>query len=82
MKEVETELVPRGNETILLVEDEPGILETTAMLLEGLGYTVLMAGSADEAIRLFKEQTGKIHMLMSDVVMPDMNGRDLVKVLL
>jgi PAS domain S-box-containing protein len=73
------EAVPRGNETILLVEDDPSILIMAAMMLEGQGYTVLTAGTAGEAIRLFKEQTGRIHLLMTDVVMPDMNGRDLVK---
>jgi two-component system cell cycle sensor histidine kinase/response regulator CckA len=72
----------RGSETILLVEDEPTILKTTTLMLEGLGYTVLIAGSASEAIRQFKENTDKIQMLMSDVVMPDMNGRDLAKELL
>jgi PAS domain S-box-containing protein len=76
------EPAPLGNETILLVEDEPTILSMTAMMLKGQGYTVLTAGSATEAIRLFREQTGTIHLLMTDVVMPDMNGRDLGKELL
>ncbi|MBI5483315.1 MAG: PAS domain S-box protein [Deltaproteobacteria bacterium] len=71
--------VPRGSEFILLVEDEPSILQMTALLLEGLGYTVLKAESVAEAIRLFIEHTDKIQMLMTDVIMPDMNGRDLVK---
>jgi len=71
------EALPCGNETILLVEDEPTILTMTASILEGQGYRVLPAGNAAEAIRLFKEQTGRIHLLMSDVVMPEMNGRDL-----
>lgn len=70
---------PRGTETILLVEDEPSILQMTALLLEGQGYTVLTAGTVAEAIRLFAEHTGTIHLLITDVVMPDMNGRDLVK---
>jgi PAS domain S-box-containing protein len=67
----------RGTETILLVEDEPMILDMTTTMLEMSGYTVLAAASPDEAIRLAKDHTGKIHLLMSDVVMPEMNGRDL-----
>jgi PAS domain S-box-containing protein len=78
-KAVTSEKAPRGSETILLVEDEPSILKTTALMLEGQGYRVLTAGTAAEAIQLFKEQSGRIRMLMSDVVMPDMNGRDLAK---
>jgi PAS domain S-box-containing protein len=66
-----------GTETILLVEDEPMILDMTTTMLEMSGYTVLAAASPDEAIRLAKDHTGKIHLLMSDVVMPEMNGRDL-----
>ena len=73
------EAAPHGTETILLVEDEPTILAMTALMLEELGYTVLSAGTGGEALRLFKEQAGRIHLLISDVVMPDMNGRDLVK---
>ncbi|MCF8114749.1 MAG: PAS domain S-box protein [Desulfotignum sp.] len=67
----------KGTETILLVEDEPMILDMTTTMLEMLGYTVLAAASPDEAIRLAKDYTGKIHLLMSDVVLPEMNGRDL-----
>ncbi len=69
--------LPCGNETILLVEDEPTILKMAAMMLEVQGYTVLKAGTAAEAIRQFKENVGKIKLLMTDVIMPDMNGRDL-----
>ncbi len=67
----------RGNETILLTEDEPSILEMTAIMLEGMGYTVLKAGTPREAIRMAEEHIGDIHLLITDVVMPGMNGRDL-----
>jgi len=67
----------RGNETILLVEDEPAILNLARMLLEGFGYTVLAAPTPGEAIRLAEELAGKIHLLIADVVMPQMNGREL-----
>jgi len=66
-----------GTETILLVEDEPSILRMTRMMLESNGYKVLVAGTPGEAIALAREHTGEIHLLITDVVMPEMNGRDL-----
>ena len=72
----------RGRETILLVEDEPDLLDLTATMLERQGYTVLTASTPGEAIRLAGEHIGGIHLLMTDVVMPEMNGRDLAKNLL
>ncbi len=66
-----------GSETILLVEDDPMILEMTTTVLKMLGYTVLAASSPGEAVRRVKNHTGAVHMIMTDVVMPEMNGRDL-----
>ncbi len=66
-----------GTETILLVEDEPTILRMTRMMLERKGYSVLPAATPAEAIALSKTHADKIHLLMTDVVMPEMNGRDL-----
>ena len=71
-----------GNETILLVEDEPAILDMIQIMLEMQGYTVLPAGTPGKAIRLAGEHAGQIHLLMTDVVMPEMNGRDLARKLL
>ncbi len=68
-----------GNETILLVEDEPAILKMARLMLERFGYQVLAASTPGEAIRVASEHTGDIHLLLSDVVMPEMNGRDLAK---
>ena len=76
------EPIPLGNETILLVEDEPAILNLTTMMLQRLGYIVLAASTPGEAIRLARDHMDKIDLLMTDVVMPDMNGRDLAKNLL
>ncbi|MDZ4183897.1 MAG: PAS domain S-box protein, partial [Desulfuromonadales bacterium] len=72
----------RGQETILLVEDEPGILALGKELLETQGYNVLAAATPGEAIRLATEYRGKIHLLLTDVIMPEMNGRDLAGKLL
>jgi signal transduction histidine kinase/ActR/RegA family two-component response regulator len=66
-----------GTETILLVEDEPTILRMTRMMLEKKGYSVLPAATPAEAIDLAKTHADRIHLLMTDVVMPEMNGRDL-----
>jgi len=77
LKEGETEPFPRGNETILLVEDEPAILKMATMILNMQGYTVLAANSPSEASLLACDHTAEIHLLMTDVVMPGMNGRDL-----
>ena len=68
---------PGHGETVLLVEDDPAILKLGTKMLERLSYTVLTANTATEAIRLAKEHAGKIDLLITDVVMPDMNGREL-----
>ncbi|MDO9531638.1 MAG: PAS domain S-box protein [Deltaproteobacteria bacterium] len=71
--------LPGGSETVLLVEDEKAILELGQAMLEKLGYTVLTAGTPEEAIRLAGEHTGDMQLLISDVVMPEMNGRELAE---
>ena len=55
------------------------ILELAVAMLEPLGYMVLPAGTPGQAIRLAQEHVGPIHLLMTDVVMPEMNGRDLAR---
>ena len=77
-----TEALPRGKESILLVEDEPMILDMTTTVLELLGYTVLPAATPGEAIHLAREHAGQIQLLLTDVIMPEMNGRDLAVYLL
>ncbi len=71
-----------GLETILLVEDEPAILRLAALSLEAQGYTVLAAATPREAIQLAEECVGNVDLLMTDVILPEMNGRDLAKHLL
>jgi len=81
-KEPTPQATERGSKTILLVEDEPAILRMTTMMLELLGYTVLAAPTPGEALRLAHEHAGCIDLVLTDVVMPEMNGRDLAKNLL
>lgn len=66
-----------GSETILLVEDEPSLLSLGASMLGSLGYSVITAGTPEEAIGLFREKSGEIQLVMTDVVMPGMNGSEL-----
>ncbi len=68
-----------GNETILLVEDDPSLLSIITLVLRRQGYTVLPAHGPCEALRLAKEHASEIRLLISDVVMPDMNGRELAR---
>ena len=78
-KESQAEAAPRGNETILVVEDEAAILNITTILLTKLGYAVIAAHTPTEALRLAQLHTGKISLLLTDVVMPEENGIDLSK---
>jgi CheY-like chemotaxis protein len=67
----------RGVETILLVEDEDALRELTRSLLEGAGYTVLEADRPEKAIEIALHHSAPIHLMLTDVVMPGLNGRDL-----
>jgi signal transduction histidine kinase/HAMP domain-containing protein len=72
--------VPKGRgETLLLVDDDPNIIDTATMMLGELNYTVLTADTPYEAIRVAMQHTGEIHLLVTDVIMPEMNGWDLAK---
>jgi signal transduction histidine kinase/ActR/RegA family two-component response regulator len=66
-----------GTETILLVEDEPSVLELAHCTLQQLGYNVLPCSGPDEALRTFGAYQSRIELLVTDVVMPRMNGREL-----
>lgn len=71
------ETPPLGHETVLVVEDELAILKMASMLLQKQGYNVLAAHSPSEAIRIAHSHSGQIDLLMTDVVMPEMNGKEL-----
>jgi len=64
-------------ETILLVEDEPSLRAVYKMFLDDLGYNVLLAETSKDALELSKRHPGDIHLLLTDVIMPGMNGRQL-----
>ncbi len=70
-------LSPRGAETILLVEDEPGVRRLARTILEAQGYAVLEAASGDEALAVARSHPGEIHLVATDVIMPGISGRVL-----
>jgi signal transduction histidine kinase/CheY-like chemotaxis protein len=74
--------LPKGKETILLVEDEASIRDMTARLLRMQGYTVVPASEGFEALEKVGSLGESIHLLMTDVIMPNMNGRELAERLL
>lgn len=74
--------LPVGNETILLVEDESGVRSALRNMLEASGYRVLDAEDGDQAIAIANHHKGAIQLLLTDVVMPKMNGRQVTEHLL
>jgi PAS domain S-box-containing protein len=76
-----TTLFKSQGETVLVVEDEPAILDIYRTMLEKLGYRVLTAGTPSEAIREAKAHASDLQLLITDVVMPEMNGRDLARLI-
>jgi nitrogen-specific signal transduction histidine kinase/ActR/RegA family two-component response regulator len=77
-KVVEEEL-PRGSETILIVEDGEDVLKLAGRILNRQGYTVLETTNGSEALRICKEEKQPIHLILTDVVMPQMSGRELIE---
>jgi CheY-like chemotaxis protein len=69
--------IPRGSEVVLLVEDEDAVRSLVRGLLGSRGYTVLEASNAPEAVRISNDFAGPIHILLTDVVMPEVSGREL-----
>jgi two-component system cell cycle sensor histidine kinase/response regulator CckA len=68
--------LPRGFETILVVEDEPGLRELAATVLQKQGYVILKAGNGQEALRVVRERRGQpIDLVVTDMVMPEMGGK-------
>jgi len=71
--------LPQGTETILVVDDDPGIRRLVVATLRPLGYIVLEAGSGEEALQVAADETGPIDLLLTDVIMPGISGRLLAE---
>jgi PAS domain S-box-containing protein len=71
--------LPQGRETVLLTEDEEQVRQMIRMILEMGGYRVLEAASGEEALAIYKQHEGQIDLVMTDVVMPKMSGRELAQ---
>ena len=76
------ETVAGGSETILIAEDEPDLRELTRIFLQGYGYNVLEAESAEQAIQMAGVFAGPVHLLLTDVIMPGISGRQLAESIL
>jgi CheY-like chemotaxis protein len=74
--------VAGGEETILITEDEPDLRELTRIFLESYGYRVLSAGSAEQAVQVSDQFGEPIHLLLTDVIMPGISGRQLAEKIL
>ncbi|MFB3886028.1 MAG: cache domain-containing protein [Thermodesulfobacteriota bacterium] len=70
-------VLPRGKETILLVEDEPYVKGFVTQVLRKTGYHLLEAANGNDGLRMAREYVGEIHLLLTDVVMPQMGGKEL-----
>jgi len=68
---------PHGTETVLVVEDEQEVRQLTRTILESYGYRVIEAANSEEALTIEKAQPGEIHLLLTDVILPGMNGKAL-----
>ncbi|MEA3359257.1 MAG: PAS domain S-box protein, partial [Thermodesulfobacteriota bacterium] len=73
---VSEDIIRHGDETILLVDDEDMVREVGGEMLKAMGYKVMLAGSGQEAIDVYRENQDKIHMVILDMIMPDMGGGD------
>ncbi len=75
------EPLPRGSETVLLVEDEAAVRQVARTVLDRLGYRVLAAASGDEALALASRHPGTLHLLLTDVVLPGPSGPEVAEAL-
>jgi len=78
-KKVVEEKFPRGSETVLVAEDDEAVRRLAVQILERQGYKVLEVSQGDDAFPVCEKHKGPIHLLLTDVVMPGMSGRDLAK---
>jgi PAS domain S-box-containing protein len=80
-READASAWPRGTETILVVEDDAGVRKLVISTLAACGYQVLVASTGSAAVELAHNHAGAIHLLVTDVVMPEMNGRAIAQAL-
>lgn len=73
--------MPRGSETVLIVEDDDEVRSLAREILQAFGYRVLEAAHGAEALAAARQHPGPIHLLVTDVVMPGMNGREVAEAL-
>ena len=78
-RQPQSKVTQRGSETVLLVEDEDGVRQLAREYLEASGYTVIEAADGHAALELVARTAGPIHLLMTDVVMPSVSGRELAE---
>ncbi|HRV09554.1 MAG TPA: response regulator, partial [Acidobacteriota bacterium] len=74
-----SEVVQNGSETILVAEDEPEILSLVERVLKQVGYRVITADNGENALRKAEAHPGAIHLLLTDAVMPVLDGRELIE---
>ena len=77
----EAMVCPQGNETVLIVDDNASICQLIVETLKPLGYNCLLATSGKDAINVLHKYRGKVHLLITDVVMPGMSGRELAEII-
>lgn len=70
--------IPRATETILLIDDEEMILEVTSAILTDLGYRVMVASSGETALNMYATESAEIHLVILDMIMPDMSGGEVL----
>ncbi len=70
--------LPRGSETLLLVEDEEGVRRMATKMIESLGYTLLSAADGEEGLRVAENHPGRIDLIITDVVMPNLSGPEMI----
>jgi len=70
--------LPRGNETILVVEDDNLVRDIASQVLQLHGYTVFAAANGLEAVDIYRQTEGRIHLIITDLVLPGMSGRSLL----
>ena len=78
----QAEAIPAGKETVLLAEDDATIRRMIQLTMESEGYTILAATDGQEAIEISSSYEGDIHLLLTDVIMPKMNGQELANTML